>query len=314
MYIKKYSDKVNAAVKEGKKFSVRYISDNTDVVKIEGNVFRGLKAGTANLTLRMSTVYPGTQDQFDEDNIVMEKSFKVTVIDELQVKMPSLDMSWGSPRADAEARQTGEFGATNITDEYLGHTPNVIENNPEYVKQVEVFYNNNFDAPVTILQFTEGDDLLVASTTLFSAWEHVNSTSSYVYKKLQDFGFEKDAPDDFYWNLYLTKNGVSTRASWEMVIIDNVWFAALQLSYNGSEDTAVEEIEKEFPRFEVNTIGNTIRINAAEYAGAKVLLSDVNGKILVDTVVMNSGNEFIVPGHGLYILKIEGYRAVKVLI
>ena len=313
MFIKDYSDAIIEQANAGKKFAIRFKSEDENIVRPEGNIFRGISIGSCGMTMQMSTVYEGTLDAFDEGNILMEKQFNVTVTEDEAFVVPTFELSWGLSRAEHEANQKS-WGHEQITDKYLGHTPNVIENNPEYVKQVEVFYNNNFEAPITISQFTEEGDQLVATSILIGSWEKVTSTSSYLYNWLVEKGFTSAAPEPPYWNLIMKHDGVITHASWESVVIDNVWYPALMLNYDGVDETGIEDVKDELVKFDLQTAGTTIRINAPEFAGKKVTLSDVSGKLLSVATIMNGGNEFNVPAHGMYIVKIDGVKAVKVML
>ena len=315
MYIKSYSDAAIAKTNEGLKLTVKYQSTDEKVVEPWGNSFKTKKAGTVDMTMLVSTVWEGTQDTFDPENIVMEKTFKVTVVEaeEDPITLPIFDLTWGLPRADAIAAQES-WGHALITDHYYSHFPNVVENNPEYIKQLEVFYNNNFEAPITIDQFTENDDLLVASTVICAGWNRAVGTDGYFYNFLKDNGFEFEAPEGMYWNLRLSSNGVVTKASWESVVIDNVWYAGVMMHFDSYEETGIDALTDDIVKFDLQTIGNTIKINAPEFAGKNVTVSDVNGRLIASETVMNGGNEFNVPVRGMYIVKIAGVKSVKVLL
>lgn len=313
MYIKSYSDLAIQKTDEGKKFAVKYISDDNAIVEPQGNVFKGLTPGSTTLTMQLSTVLEGSNDSFDSDNIVMTKTFNVTVTEDDPIQMPIIDISWGTPREQVIKTQESEYKHQCITDHYYSHFPNVVENNPEYVKQLEIFHNDNFEAPVTICQFTEDEDLLVATSVLFASWDRVTFEDSYVYKWLVDKGFEAAPSESYYWNLSYNYNGILTHASWESVVIDNVWYSALQLNYDGVE-TGIDNVEQVSPMFDIQTIDNIIIINAGEYAGSVITICDVNGRTITSSIINKEGNKFTVPSQGLYLVKIDGYKAVKVLL
>lgn len=314
MYIKSYSDSAISKTNQGLKLTVKYKSTDESVVEPWGNAFKTKKAGSVDMTMLVSTVWEGTQDTFDPNNIVMEKNFKVNVVEESEdpISIPTFELSWGLPREQAIANQKS-WGHELITDHYYSHFPNVVANNPELIKQIEVFYNDSFEAPITIEQFTEDKDLLVASTILCAGWDRAVSTDGYFYNFLKDQGFEFAAPEGMYWNLVLT-SGTITKASWESVVIDNVWYAAVMMHFDGYDETGIDELTDDVVKFDLQTVGNTIRINAPEFAGKKVTLCDVNGKVIANETVMNGGNEFTVPAHGMYIVKIAGVKSVKVVL
>ena len=313
MYIKNYSDLAIEKTNAGLKLTVKYESSDESVAEPWGNSFKAKKAGTCDMKILVSTVWEGTQDTFDPDNIVMEKAFKVTVTDEDPMVLPTFELSWGLDRENVIAHQQS-WGHDLITDHYYSHFPNVVEHNPELVDQIEIFYNDNFEVPITIDQFNEEQDLLVASTLICAGWDRAVSTDGYIYNFLKEKGFQFAAPEGMYWNLTLTSDGVITNASWESVVIDNVWYAAVMMHYAGVDETGIDELTDDVVKFDLQTVGNTIRINAPEFAGKKVTLSDVNGKLLANETVMNGGNEFTVPAHGMYIVKIAGVKSVKVLL
>lgn len=313
MYIKNYSDLAIEKTKEGKKFAIKYTSSDENIVKPDGNVFRGITPGTCSLTMLVSTVYEGTNDMFDDKNIVMEKTIDVTVSEKDVFTMPTFEISWGLSREEAIANQKS-WGHDLITSKYYEHFPNVVEHNPEYIKQLEVFYNNNFEAPITIDQFTEDSDQLIASTILIAAWDRITKPNEYIHAWLKDKGFTDSASESFYWNLELKHDGVITAASWESVVIDNVWYASLMLHYNGVDETGIDTITDDVEKFDISTVGNIIKVNASKFIGRNIILTDVSGKVLNSSKVKNDGNHFEVPGHGMFIIKIDGVKSVKVLL
>ena len=313
MYIKNYSDAAIAKTNEGLKLTVKYQSTDESVIEPWGSSFKAKNAGSCEVKMMVSTVWEGTQDTFDPNNIVMEKTFKATVTDEDPMVLPTFELSWGLTREQAIANQQS-WGHELITDHYYSHFPNVVEHNPELVNQIEIFYNDNFEAPITIDQFNEEQDLLVASTILCAGWDRAASTDGYFYNFLKEKGFQFAAPEGMYWNLTLTHDGVVSHASWESVVIDNVWYAAVMMNYAGVDETGIDELTDDVVKFDLQTSGNTIRINAPEFAGKKVSVCDVNGKLLANETVMNAGNVFTVPAHGMYIVKIAGVKSVKVVL
>lgn len=310
MYVKTFVKELADWMASGKKIAVSYISDNEEVVMPNGNVFNTLKTGTANVTMRMSKPKAGTLDTFDKDNIIDEVSFKVTVQDEVQTPIPTLDYTWGVTREDFIEQQTKEFNYELFTEEYWKLYPNVSE---EDKKPFEIFYLNNFEFPIMMGSFHSTENTLYALTVVASSWERVQVPKvSPVCKWLLNNGFEYlgTHPQTGQWHLYNKSN--QTEATCGMIFLQNASYFYFTLNYNPVSNIMLQDT---MPAPEINVVcnGNSMKVTGEKHAGATVTLYSDNGQIISKDVMRQEGVSFSVKSGQLYLLKIDGCMAVKVL-
>lgn len=99
MYVKKYNKATQEHIAKGERIVLRYSSANESVIEPKGNAFKSVGKGKTELTLRISSAYPGTLDAFDPDHILDEMKFMVEVDDHVDMTFPQFSASWGEKKA-----------------------------------------------------------------------------------------------------------------------------------------------------------------------------------------------------------------------
>ncbi len=310
MFIQQYGEALDAYVSQLNRFAVQYVSDNEDVVKSAGNCFKSVAPGSAKVTMRISGAAGGSIDAFDENNVLDEIDFTVTVAaDDVDPSMPRLNNDWGTDKPNAMAKQVA-YGQRNMTDTYWKMHPKVSE---EAREGVEIFSTGNFEFPLSFLYFNE-DEELIASDLIVASWERVKTpVISYVCKNLKEQGF-KDAGYDDGGNWQMYNPSTQTLANCGMVYVQNQAYYYTAFFYEpDAPELSVNNVKGENPDFELRTDGDNICINADTMAGETIVIYTVDGRCLHREAVKVGGNSINIATRQPIMVKVGKCSAVKVL-
>ena len=310
MFIKKYNDKLTDYVGAGNRFVVKYQSDNEDVVASWGNSFKTVAPGEANVTMRISGSADGSLNAFDENNILDEVSFRVKVVEQSDIQLPPVNISWGASKSEAMGFEASA-GHERFTENYWKMHPSVSE---EAQEGVEVFLTDNFEFPLSMLYFNSREEL-IATDLIVASWERVKTPIvSAICKLLKDKGFKDMGldPETGQWLMY--NQDIQTMATCGLVFVQNQSYYYLSLYYE-PEAEGIEKIclEKDFPKISVNCHDSKIGITANEHVGQQITIFGINGSCLAQSVVRHGENVFDIASKEPLVIKIGNCASVKVL-
>ena len=290
---------------------MKYLSDNEDVVASWGNSFKTVAPGEANVKMLISGSADGSLNGFDENNILDELSFRVKVVEQSDVQLPPVNISWGTSKSEAMGLEE-TVGHELFTENYWKMHPSVSE---DAQKGVEVFMTDNFEFPLSILYFNSQEEL-IASDLIVSSWERVKTPIvSAICELLKNKGFEYMGldPETDQWLMY--NQDSQTMATCGLVFVQNQSYYYLSLYYEPEIPEGIEEIclEKDFPKISVNCYDSKVGITADEHVGEKISIFGINGTCLGQSVVEYGENVFDIPSKEPLVIKIGNCASVKVL-
>lgn len=313
MYIKKYNKATQAHIAKGERIAIRYTADDNAIVEPRGNAFKAVAVGRTNLTLRVSSAYPGTLDTFDPDHILDEIRFSVEVKDHVDMPFPQFSATWGQKKAETMETFLKSGAYTNYTADYWAMNPKVSAEDRE---GLEILSTTNTEFPFIMLAFTPEESELCALYLLASSWERVTTPQiSEVYKLLAANGFKDRGtnPDTNCWQMYNPTS--KTLATCGLMVVEGCSYCYVGLSYlaNDPNPTAIHGTRAEQPEVTCRLNGGVLKIQAEQYVGKSIAIYTFDGKCLKTATVHNGDNLISDLPHRPFFVRIGNCAAIKVI-
>lgn len=313
IYIKKYNKATQAHITKGERIVIRYTTDDNTVIEPEGNAFKSVGKGRTNLTLRISSAYPGTLDTFDPNHILDEIKFSVEVKDHVDMPFPQFSATWGQSKAETMETFLKSGAYTNYTSDYWTMNPKV---SAEDRKGLEILSITNTEFPFIMLAFTPKENELCALYLLASSWERVTTPQiSEVYKLLTANGFKDRGmnPDTHCWQMYNPTS--KTLATCGLMVVEGCGYCYVGLSYlaNDPNPTAIQNIRAEQPKVQCELNNGILKIQAEQYVGKSLAIYTFNGKCLKSTTVRTGNNLISDLPRQPFFVRIGNCAAIKVI-
>ena len=313
MYVKKYNKATQEHIAKGERIVLRYSSANESVIEPKGNAFKSVGKGKTELTLRISSAYPGTLDAFDPDHILDEMKFMVEVDDHVDMTFPQFSASWGEKKAKTMDDFLKSGAYTKYTEEYWTMNPKVSEEERE---GLEILSTNNAEFPFMMLAFTPEENELCAIYLLAASWERVTTPQvSEVYKLFTANGFldRGTNPDTRCWQMYNPES--KTLATCGLMIVQGCGYCYVSLSYLADDPSpsGIYEVRAEQPKVSCQLNNGILNVQADDYIGESLAIYSFDGKCLKTSKIKAGNNIILDLPHQPFFVRVGSCAAIKVM-
>lgn len=312
VFIKGYTPEIWDYLSNNKRVVVEYESLSEDVVESYGNQFKTLTTGVADVKVKVSPPKGGTNDTFDPANVLGEATVRVNVVDHIDPQFIPFNTSWGMIKADAVTKQQKEYNHELFTENYWKMHPAVDES---LRNGVEVFYTGNFEFPVSILYFSEGDEL-VGTSFMVASWERVRVPEvTPIAKHLKQLGytFLGINGETGEWEMY--NDETKSLATVCMVYMQSQSYYSCNITYTPENPSAKKTVADTYPEITISTEDSAIKVKAPGCVGEPLLLYATDGSQIYKGTL--SDEESCIPidnQGGVFLLKIGDKLPVKIIL
>lgn len=312
VFIKTYSQTLLDYLQEHPRITVDFTTDNSSVVTVGGAWFKGVKEGTANMTMDIYAE-SSIKDYPDFNNKLESIPFTVTVQSpDVKAPLPYCTINWGELRSVAIEDMVANGGYELFTDRYVEMNPTITEDEKS---TFDVYYTGDMEYPLAFTMYNDdgqlySSDIVVANGTRLGYYEE-SEISDYLVSE----GYELLGYDEMGL-LILYNESEITQVSAGFITLQGQYFRYLSFQYETEKPGTGDGIDKTYkpcPDARIDRRNGAVEINTDAYAGKGITIYDMSGRVVAKGSLHNGSNTISVPKGSPVIVKIDGCAAVKAM-